>query len=206
MTCKIYIVDDDIQMADLLRHLFNTVGLQSELFTTAEAFLAAIDSAPHAVAVVDVRMPGMNGLECQATLQARGIHIPVIFVTAYAEVEMAVRAMQAGAFDFVEKPFNDQLLLETVQNAVKYVEESHAQIEKRLHTRRCLERLTEREYEILQFVVAGKSSNDIGEHLAISAKTVAVHRANMMHKMQADSVAELVKKIYHYENGPLRPR
>jgi len=199
MAVEIYIVDDDEALAKMLGHLFKSVGLSSQYFASAENFLDAIDPHVHGVALIDLRMSGMDGLQCQSELQTRGIHIPVIFLTGFAEVEVAVNAMHAGAFDFVEKPFNDQLLLETVQNAVKHVEDTRALVELKQQIRQRLESLTEREHEILRLVVDGHSSNTIGSKLSISAKTVAVHRANMMHKMQAETVAELVKMIHIFE-------
>jgi RNA polymerase sigma factor (sigma-70 family) len=191
----VFIVDDDRNVNHSLGLLLESVGLAARSFTSAEAFLDAIQPDVCGCILLDIRMPGMSGLQLQEELSVRGILLPVVFITGYADVDVAVSVMKKGAFDFIEKPYNDQILLETIERAIQ---QSQRNLElwtlKNMINER-LKDLTEREREILNLVVAGKSSNDISQQLDISAKTVAVHRANMMRKMHARSVADLVQML-----------
>jgi FixJ family two-component response regulator len=143
--------------------------------------------------VLDVRMPGMSGLDVQTELAQRGAELPTIVVTGHAEVAMAVRAVKAGAIDFIEKPFSDQLLLDRVRQALEIDRQSREVRTRREEARRRLASLSAREREVLGLVVAGKANKEIAAALGLSPKTVEVHRAHVMSKMAADSLAELIR-------------
>ena len=200
MRATVYIVDDDEALNHSLKLLLESVGLVVHLFTRAEDFIDAVTPDVVGCVLVDVRMPGMSGLQLQTELATREIGLPIVFLTGYANVDIAVDAMKKGAFDFIEKPCNEQILLETIEKAIQQCRLNLEKIISQQRLRARMATLTERELEILTLVVAGKSSNDIGSELDISAKTVAVHRANMMHKMGARTVAELVKMTLHNMN------
>lgn len=188
----VFIVDDDEAVRDSLSWLMQSVGLNTETFASADAFLRGFGEDRPGCLLLDIRMPGMSGLELQGVLEERGFRLPLIVISGHADVPMAVRALKAGAFDFVEKPFNDQLLLDTVQRAIEQdrdKRESHARIEE---WRRRLDTLTPRENEVLELVVVGASNKQISSELGISLKTVEAHRARVMDKLQADSLSQLV--------------
>lgn len=191
----VFIVDDDQAVARSLRWLFETVQLKVELFASAQAFLDGYDCAKPGCLLLDVRMPGMSGLDLQERLKAQQIHVPIIFITGHGDVEMAVRAVKAGAFDFVEKPFNDQNLLERIHKAINFDTLQRSQNSQRQRFQACFDSLTPREREVLDLVVNGKSNNAIANLVGLSAKTIEVHRAKMMEKMCARSVADLVKMV-----------
>lgn len=189
----VYVVDDDEAMRDSLVFLFKSVGRQVRPFDSAEAFLEVADENMRGCAVLDVRMPGMSGLELQQQLAQRRVPLPVILLTGHADVPMAVRAMRIGAFDFIEKPCNDQLLLDRVSQAITHDREHRSQhaVDRDIADR--LEELSPREREVMDLVVAGKLNKQIAADLGISIKTVEVHRARVMEKMQAGGLAELVR-------------
>ena len=190
----VFIVDDDQAVARSLRWLIETVRLKVETFASAQAFLDGYDAAKPGCLVLDVRMPGMSGLELQERLAARRIHqVPIIFITGHGDVQMAVRAVQAGAFDFVEKPFNDQDLLDRIQRAIVFDAEQRAREGQRAQLRALFASLTPREREVLDLVVEGLSNKAVANSLGLSAKTVEVHRAKVMEKMHARSLSDLVK-------------
>lgn len=188
----VFIVDDDSAMRDSLAWLLESVGLQVQTFASAAEFLDAYRPERPGCLVVDVRMPGMSGLELQERLRSDEFRLPLIVITGHGDIPMAVRAMKAGAVDFFEKPFNDQVVIERIQQCLqedrKRREESAACLE---YTER-LARLTRREQEVFERVLAGKSNKLIAHELDISCKTVEVHRARMMDKMGASSLAQLV--------------
>jgi FixJ family two-component response regulator len=191
----VYVVDDSRSVRDALGWLFRSVKLPVRTFASAAAFLTAFRDDRPGCLVLDVRMPGMSGLELLEELKARDIALPVVVLTGHADVKMAVRAMKGGAFDFIEKPFVDQELLDIVQRAVQ---RSYASFGKRPNRREIAERLaslTSREREVLQLVVEGKTNKAISRKLRISVKTIEFHRAHMMRKMQARSVAELATEV-----------
>jgi FixJ family two-component response regulator len=198
----VFIVDDAQAVARSLRWLFETVQLKVETFSSAQSFLDGYDSSKPGCLVLDVRMPGMSGLDLQERLEAQRIHLPIIFITGHGDVQMAMRAVKAGAFDFIEKPFNDQDLLERIHKAITFdaVQRSHDM--HRTQLRALFARLTPREREVLDLVVEGKSNKAIANSFALSAKTIEVHRANMMEKMQARSVADLVKMAIQNQTLP----
>ena len=189
----VFVVDDDPAMRDSLRWLFESVGLAVETFATAEAFLDGCDPTRPGCLLLDVRMPGMSGLNLQDELAARHFTLPTIIITGYAEVATAVRALKTGAIDFIEKPFSDELLLERIQQALAADRQAR---ETRAHYADVAARfalLTARERSVMELVIAGKANKVIAADLGLSPKTVEVHRANVMRKMEAQSVAELVR-------------
>jgi FixJ family two-component response regulator len=189
----VFVVDDDPAMRDSLRWLIESTGLQVETFADAQTFLARIRPELPGCLVLDVRMPGMSGLDLQAELTRRGIGLPTIVVTGHAEVPMAVRAVKAGAIDFIEKPFSDQLLLDRVRQGIEMDRQERDGRARRAEILRRMSLLTHREREVLDLVVGGKANKEIAATLHLSPKTVEVHRAHVMEKMQASSVAELVR-------------
>ena len=189
----VFIVDDDQAVARSLRWLIETVRLRVETYGSAQSFIDGHDPARPGCLVLDVRMPGMSGLELQERLAAQRIHIPIIFITGHGDVQMAVRAVQAGAFDFVEKPFNDQDLLDRIQRAIARDAERRDRDLQQARLRALFASLTPRESEVLELVVEGLSNKAVANTLGLSAKTVEVHRAKVMEKMHARSLSDLVK-------------
>lgn len=190
---RVHIVDDDEAMRDSLKWLLESRGLEVELYPSGEAFLRAFSADFRGCLVLDVRMPGMTGLELYERLRARASTLPVIFITGHGDVPMAVSALKKGAADFIEKPFNDQDMLRLIEACMK---QDRAAASKRAEyalaaTR--LDSLTLREREVLGLIVAGKLNKQIADELGISIKTVEVHRSRVMEKMGAQSVAELVQ-------------
>ena len=189
----VYVVDDDELICRALSRLFRSVGLESRTFPSAPAF---IDSPPldrPACLVLDVRLPGPSGLDLQSTLVQARPDIPIVFLTGYGSVPTTVRAMQGGAVDFLEKPFNDQQLLDCVQRALDRSRALRASRAERVELQRRLDTLTPRERAVLKLVVAGRLNKQIADDLGSAEKTVKVHRGRVMQKMQADSVAALVR-------------
>ncbi|MFT3907768.1 MAG: response regulator [Steroidobacteraceae bacterium] len=189
----IFIVDDDDAVRSSLRLLLRSVGLQAEVFASAQDFLAAHDHARAGCLVLDVRMPGMNGMEMQQALNQRGATLPVIFITGHGDVPMAVEAMQNGAFDFLQKPFSDQDLLERVHRALALDAERRSELAADAAIRARFAELTPREHEVMLLVTRGKANKVIGAELGVSQRTVEIHRAHVMEKMKARSLAELVR-------------
>lgn len=189
----VFIVDDDEAVARSLRWLIESVRLKVATFPSAQAFLDGYDAESSGCLVLDVRMPGMSGLDLQERLAAQQIHVPIIFITGHGDVQMAVRAVQAGAFDFVEKPFNDQDLLDRIQKAIARDADQRSKEAQRVQLRTLFNSLTPREREVLDLVVEGMSNKAVANSLGLSAKTVEVHRAKVMEKMHARSIADLVK-------------
>ncbi|RDU96364.1 response regulator transcription factor [Trinickia dinghuensis] len=191
----VYIVDDDAGMRTSLAWLLESVGIRSEGFENATAFFARFDATVPACLVLDVRMPETSGFDVQAELNARGATLPVIFVSGHGDIPMSVRALQQGAIDFVEKPYNSQQMLERVQRAIKLAQQRHAVSERQRELRRRLDALTVREKEVLRGVIDGKGSKQIASDLSISVKTVDVHRASIKDKLGAASIAALVRDV-----------
>ena len=198
MTTKkpiIMVVDDDAGVRSAMRALLKTVGLDSQLYASAQELLAAYQPAQPGCLLLDIRMPGMSGLELQQELKLRGAVIPVIFMTGHGDVPMAVEAMQHGAFDFLQKPFRDQELLDRVQRALVKDAESRATLDECSRIRAHLESLTAREREVLDLLTQGKQNKVIAQDLGVSPRTIEIHRARVMEKMNAQSVAELVRMM-----------
>lgn len=192
----VYVVDDDEAVRESLRYLISSVDLQVKTFASATDFLDIYEPGMAGCLVVDVRMPGMSGLELQRQLSDRSINLPVIIITGHGDVDMAVRAMKSGAFDFIQKPFNDQVLLDLIQAALdKNARAAEADAE-RANIADQLNQLTEREREVLNGIVEGSSNKDIAAHLNLSEKTIEFHRSKVMRKMSASSLAELTRKVF----------
>lgn len=188
----VYIVDDDPDMRDSLRWLLKTVGLRAVTYATAEEFSRAYVEEGPACLVLDVRMPGTGGLDLFERLAAGGLKIPVLFITAYADVPMAVRAMKSGAAEFLEKPFNGQALLEKIQKAVRD-DAARLAIEARLDGFRArFGTLTDKEREVLELIQEGRPNKQIAARLAITPRAVEIRRAGLMRKLGATSLPELL--------------
>jgi two-component system response regulator FixJ len=189
----VYIVDDDDGMRRALSVLMTTVGFEPTAFARPDEFLAKFDPNRPACLVLDVRMPGMSGLEVQQHLNRSGAMLPVILITGHGDIPMAVQAMKDGAFDFLQKPFRDQDLLDRINAALKLDAENRANVERHADLKQRYESLTPREREVMSLVVDGKANKVIAIDLGLSERTVEIHRANVMDKMGARSVAHLVK-------------
>lgn len=190
----VHVVDDDPALRDSLKWLLESVGLTAHVHANAQEFLAGWqDPGVPACLLLDVRMPGMGGLQAQSRLPSFGVAIPVIIITGHGDVPMAVSAMKAGAVDFIEKPFNDQLLLDCVHNALARDRARREALERAHVLAERYASLTPREREVMALVVQGEPNKDIAEALAVSRKTVEVHRAKVMDKMQAESLSDLIR-------------
>ena len=195
----VFIVDDDAAVRKGMQLLLRSVGRPAEIFASAEDFLEQYDSERAGCLVLDIRMPGLGGLELQERLLARGSSIPIIFITGHADVPMAVEAMQKGAFDFIEKPVRDQELLERIADALDADRRQRARHEVFSGIEERLARLTKRERQVMELVVRGKANKVVAWELGTSQRTVEIHRARVMEKMQARSLAELVRMCLQLE-------
>lgn len=191
----VFIVDDDDAVRNSLRLLLKSVGLAATALATAQEFLTKYDPQQPGCLILDVRMPGMSGLELQQQLNVRGATIPVIFITGHGDIPMAVDAMQQGAFDFLQKPFRDQDLIDRIQRALAKDKTTRAELEERSRLRERLESLTPREREVLALVTSGKPNKIMAADLGVSQRTVEIHRARVMEKMHAGSLAQLVRMV-----------
>lgn len=197
---KVYIVDDDDAVRDGLSILLHSVGQTSECFEDGATFLDGYEGEGPACALFDVRMPGMSGLELLEEVRERGWDLPVIILTGHGDVPMAVDAMKAGALDFLQKPFREDELLRLIRQALEqHVTQSDEKLAKSAGRER-LQSLTPRELEIARRVSDGQANKVISIELAISLRTVELHRARVMEKMQADSVADLVKMMLEVDD------
>ena len=191
----VYVVDDDDAVRDSLRWLMESAGFRVATYANAWEFLAGYDPEGPGCLVLDVRLEGHSGLDLQEQLAAEDITLPIIMITGHSDVPIAVRAMRTGAFDFIEKPFDDQVLLERVRQAVDLDIRHRHEGCSRAETMGRLALLTPREKEVLDGVVNGLGNKQIARDLGISIKTVEVHRGQAMHKMHAGSVAELTRLV-----------
>lgn len=191
----VFIVDDDAALRDALQSLLRFMGLKAEAFPSADAFLQAYMPGRPGCLLLDVRMPGMSGLELQKHLAERDNPLPVILLTGHGDVAMAVEAMRVGAFDFVEKPVKDQVLLDRVHACLRQATEQERRTGNRVRLRECLDTLTPREREVAAGVAQGKASKVIAADLGISPRTVDVHRSRIMDKLGVRSSAELVRVL-----------
>ena len=190
----VIVVDDDQSVREALADLCRSIGLKSAVYSSAGEFLAAgPDHERPACLVLDVRLPGRSGLDLQAELRSAGVTLPIIFITGHGDIPMSVRAMKAGAVEFLTKPFRDQDLLDAIQEALALDRSMLASDSLLLKLRAVFARLTERERVVMECVVTGRPNKRIAADLGISEITVKVHRGRVMRKMQARSVAELVK-------------
>jgi RNA polymerase sigma factor (sigma-70 family) len=191
----VYIVDDDDAMRDSLKWLLESRGLKVELYPSGDAFLRDFSRDLCGCLVLDVRMPGMSGMDLYTRLRARASTLPVIFITGHGDVPMAVSALKKGAADFIEKPFDDQDMLKLIESCLKQDRAAAAKRAEKASLAQSLESLTQREREVLKLIVDGKLNKQIADDLGISIKTVEVHRSRVMEKMGADTVVELVQLV-----------
>jgi len=189
----VFVVDDDQAMRTSLQWLIESTGMRVLTFESADAFLAGYYPGRAGCLLVDVRMPGMSGLELQAYLTREGYRLPVIIITGHGDVAMAVKAMKAGAMDFIEKPFHDEDLLRSIRRALEYDQRQRVGQAAREELQARLADLTPREHEVMGMVTDGKSNREIAAALGVTPKTVEAHRARVMEKMRAESLAELVR-------------
>lgn len=189
----IYVVDDDDGMRRALDTLLSTVGYKTAVFSRPSDFLAQFKPEAHSCVVLDIRMPEMSGLEVQQQLNRKGSMLPVIFITGHGDVPMAVQAMKEGAFEFIQKPFRDQDLLDRINHALKQDADNRMNAARRSEVQHRLESLTPREKQVMDFIVDGSANKVIAIDLGLSERTVEIHRAKVMEKMGARSVAHLVK-------------
>lgn len=191
----IYVVDDDEALRDSIVWMLESSAYRVAAFDSAEAFLAAYRPDMNGCILLDVRMPGMSGLELFDELTLRRCTLPVIFITGHGDVPMAVSALKKGATDFIEKPFTERDMLRLVEQSLEQERNNRNKRRLEADTARRLEHLTQREHEVLKLIIAGKLNKQIADVLGISIKTVEVHRARVMEKMGANSLAELVQHV-----------
>lgn len=189
----VFVIDDDASMRDAVSRLLNAVGLTVQTFASAREFLAGrLPDVPGCV-VLDVRLPGLSGLDLQREMVERGIHIPVIFITGHGDIPMSVQAMKAGAVEFLTKPFRDQDLLDAVRSGIQLDRQGRKERAELAELRDGLRQLTPREREVMSLVVSGLLNKQIALRLGTSEKTIKIHRSHVMQKMRADSLADLVR-------------
>ncbi|MFZ5538797.1 MAG: response regulator transcription factor [Pseudomonadota bacterium] len=189
----VYVVDDDEAVRDSLQWLLEASSYRVRTYDSAEAYLAGFDPMAIACLILDVRMPGMSGLELQDELLARKLSLPIIFITGHGDVPMAVSTMKKGAVDFIEKPFDQSALKALVERMLAQAREAAAAAERQRFNEALLARLTPREQQVLERIVAGRLNKQIADDLGISIKTVEAHRANIMDKLRANTVADLMR-------------
>jgi two-component system, LuxR family, response regulator FixJ len=193
MEPQVFVIDDDQAVRSSLGLLLKSLGQKAQLFESAQAFLDIYDSSLRGCLVLDIRMPGMSGMELQQRLRALHCTLPIIFVTGHGDVPMAVEAMQHGAFDFIQKPFRDQELLDRIHQALNRDQEHRSEEDHRRGVQERFESLTPREREVMDCVVRGLANKVIAMDLDLSQRTVEIHRARVMEKMNARSLADLVR-------------
>jgi RNA polymerase sigma factor (sigma-70 family) len=189
----VFLIDDDPGVRDALSLLLSLKGMSTRPFASAESFIEAYQPDRPGCVLTDLRMPGMTGLELQAALTARHIEVPLVVLTAHGDVATARAALKNGAFDFLEKPVDDELLVEVLRHALRVDRERRTATSSRSAAEARLERLTAREREILGLLAAGHQNREIAAHLGISPRTVEVHKARIMEKLQCHSLAELIR-------------
>ena len=189
----VFVIDDDASMRNAVSRLFNAVGLTVQTFASAREFLAGRLPDVPGCAVLDVRLPGLSGLDLQREMVERGIHIPVIFITGHGDIPMSVQAMKAGAVEFLTKPFRDQDLLDAVRSGIQLDRQGRKERAELAELRDGHRQLTPREREVMSLVVAGLLNKQIALRLGTSEKTIKIHRSHVMQKMRADSLADLVR-------------
>lgn len=197
----VFVVDDDEAVRSSLKLLLKSIGLPVMAFPSAQDFLAAYRPEQAGCLILDIRMPGMSGPELQQQLNVRGAVIPVVFISGHGDIPMAVEAMQHGAFDFLQKPFRDQDLIDRVQRAMERDSVNRDQLRQLGAIRERLNSLTAREREVLQLMTLGKQNKVMAADLGVSQRTVEIHRARVMDKMEARSLAQLVRMMIELEHG-----
>ena len=189
----VFIIDDDEAVRDSLQWLVESENIQACSFSSCQDFLTRYQPEQRGCLLLDVRMPDMSGLELQANLEKKSVQLPIIFISGHADVPMAVRALKAGAFDFFEKPFDDQKLINRMRDAIEADQNNHAEQAECREIMQRLALLTKREKEVLNLVVAGTPNKVIGGELGVSLKTVEAHRSRVMDKLKAKSLSQLVR-------------
>lgn len=200
----VYLVDDDEALRDSLVWLLESSGYKVCAYDSAEAFLEVFDLQMSGCLILDVRMPGMSGLELFEVLRERHCPLPVVFITGHGDVPMAVKAVKRGAMDFIEKPFGDRDILGLIEDSLARDRQERERKLQEGETARRLSELTQREREVLDLIIAGKLNKQIADMLGISIKTVEVHRARVMEKMGANSLAELVQSVIAGDSAAVR--
>lgn len=203
---RVYIVEDDDAVRESLQLMLESVGYKTQVFPNANAFLDQHHSDMAGCLVLDIRMPGMNGMELQRKLNERNSMLPIIFVTGHGDVPMAVEAMQQGALDFVQKPYREQDLLEKIERAFAMDKTDRESLQQRQNITARLHSLTPRELDVLRLMVEGKANKVIAIDLDISQRTVEIHRARVMEKLEANSLAHLVRMVMAVDPNLLQPR
>lgn len=191
----VFIVDDEAEVRDALKLLMDSVGLAAETFASAQEYLDQFDAHRFGCLVLDIRMPGMSGLELQERLFKEPLHPPMVIITGHGDVPMAVRALQAGAVDFIEKPFRDQVLLDSVHRAITRDAEQRGEASRLADIEARLQRLTPREREVLDLIMTGMRNKVIAVELGVSQSTVEAHRSKVMEKMEAKTLSDLMRMM-----------
>ena len=191
----VFIVDDDEEVRDSLKLLIESVGLETETFDSAETYLKSFDPNRAGCLILDVRMKGMSGLSLQEHLRREAIHPPIIIITGHGDVQMAVKAVKAGASEFLEKPFNEQLLLDSIHVSIERDAEQRGKASKLAEIQQKVNCLTDREKEVMELVVTGMQNKNIASELHITQSTVEAHRAKVMEKMEARTLSALMRMI-----------
>lgn len=191
----IYLVDDDAAVCHALSVFLSASGYSARIFPSAEAFLEVADNMVEGVMLLDQRMGGMSGMELQNELVKRGSDLSIIFISGHGNVQMSVKAMKAGATNFLEKPFSNEDLLASISEAFLYLDSNKKQHDLAAEAGECYASLTDREREVLKYVVDGMSNKDLAERLGVSNRTVEVHRSRGMKKMKAESLPDLVRRF-----------
>ena len=189
----IHVVDDDNAVRKSLLMLMDSAGYEAQAYTSAIEFLEKFDAERSGCLVLDVRMPQMNGLELQRRLKSMNVHLPIIFLSAHGDIPMAVEALQAGAVDFLQKPFRDQDLLDRIETAIVRDADARSRLADQAQIQARLDTLTEREREVMARVVDGEPNKAVAADLGVSERTIEIHRSRVMHKMEAESLAHLVR-------------
>ncbi len=190
---KVYIIDDDNDVRNALQLLMQSVGLEVEVFNSAQDYLQQFDINQCGCLIIDVRMPGMSGLDLQAQLAAEKYHPPIIIITGHGDVPMAVKAVKAGAVDFIEKPFNNQEMLDSVHRAIELDAKKRGIVSQKIEIESCYNTLTPREKEVFIRVVSGMRNKNIAAELFVTQSTIEVHRARVMEKMNAKNLSDLMR-------------
>lgn len=189
----VYVVDDDVSVREALKNLLRSIGLKVETFSTANEFLTKKDLFGPGCLILDVRLPGLSGLELQRKLAEASSSTPIVFITGHGDIPMSVRAIKSGAVEFLTKPFRDQDLLDAVSQAIERDRNARSRETEALALRQRFATLTSREQEVMRDVVRGLTNKQIAAEIHISEATVKLHRGRLMEKMQADSLADLIK-------------